>query len=115
MSDESVASIPATSPEWPSIAQFYSQRDVFVTGATGFLGKCLVEKLIRSIPDIGRVMILIRPKRGKTVKERLDALLSSKVRTDTPSRLLCNKYKYIVSTRLDHAPFLFEEEICNIP
>ena len=85
MSDENVVSIPATSPEWPSIAQFYAQRDVFVTGATGFLGKCLVEKLIRSIPDIGRVMILIRPKRGKTVKERLDALLSSKVRTDTGS------------------------------
>ena len=67
------------SPDWPSIAQFYAGRDVFVTGATGFLGKCLVEKLVRSIPDIGRVLILVRPKRGKTVKERLETLLSSKV------------------------------------
>ena len=50
-----------------------------MTGATGFLGKCLVEKLIRSIPDIGRVMVLVRPKRGKTVQERVETVLSSKV------------------------------------
>ena len=50
-----------------------------MTGGTGFLGKCLVEKLIRSIPEIGRVMVLVRPKRGKTVKERIETLLSSKV------------------------------------
>ena len=67
------------SSQWPGIAQFYSKKDVFVTGATGFLGKCLIEKLIRSIPDIGRVMILIRPKKGKSVKERLETLLGSKV------------------------------------
>ena len=80
MSEEEATVPTATaSPDWPNIAQFYSKKDVFVTGATGFLGKCLVEKLIRSIPDLGRVMILIRPKRGKSVKERLDALLSSKV------------------------------------
>ena len=70
---------PSNSPEWPSISQFYAGRDIFVTGATGFLGKCLVEKLIRSIPDIGRVMVLVRPKRGKTVQERIETVLSSKV------------------------------------
>ena len=70
---------PSSSPEWLSISQFYARRDIFVTGATGFLGKCLVEKLIRSIPDIGRVMVLVRPKRGKTVQERIEAVLSSKV------------------------------------
>ena len=74
---------PSSSPEWPNIAQFYAGRDIFVTGATGFLGKCLVEKLIRSIPDIGRVMVLVRPKRGKTVQERIETVLSSKVVMNT--------------------------------
>ena len=78
-SSPSSSSSSGSSPEWPSIAQFYARRDVFVTGGTGFLGKCLIEKLIRSIPEIGRVMVLVRPKRGKTVKERIETLLSSKV------------------------------------
>ena len=67
--------------DWPSINDYYAHKDIFVTGATGFLGKCLVEKLLRDIPDIGRVMILIRQKRGKSVQERLRKdVLSSRVR-----------------------------------
>ena len=64
---------------WPGVADFYAHKDVFITGATGFMGKCLVEKLLRSVPDLGRLFILIRPKRGKPVKERIDAMLRYKV------------------------------------
>ena len=56
----------------------FSERDVLVTGATGFMGKVLVEKLLRSIPDIGNVYILIRPKRGVDTVQRAKAL------TDVP-------------------------------
>lgn len=66
--------------DWPNIADFYAHKDVFITGATGFVGKCLMEKLLRSVPNIGHVMILMRPKRGKSVKERVKAILASKVR-----------------------------------
>ena len=64
------------------IKEFYAGKDVLVTGATGFMGKVLVEKLLRSIADIGNVYILVRQKRGKTSKERLDDLLSSRVSSD---------------------------------
>ena len=64
---------------WPTVAEFYSHKDVFITGATGFMGKCLVEKLLRSVPDIGRLFILVRPKRGKPIKERVDSMLRYKV------------------------------------
>jgi len=70
---------PPRDPGWPSVVEFYAQKDVLITGATGFMGKCLVEKLLRSVSDIGRLMILVRPKRGKSVKDRVDAMLSSKV------------------------------------
>ncbi|XP_069685499.1 fatty acyl-CoA reductase wat-like isoform X2 [Periplaneta americana] len=47
---------------------------VFVTGGTGFLGKLLLEKLLRSCPGIKTIFILVRPKKGKTEKERLSEL-----------------------------------------
>ena len=70
---------PTGADNWPSIAQFYAKKDVFITGATGFMGKCLMEKLLRSCPDVGRIMILTRPKKGKTVNDRVESILSSKV------------------------------------
>lgn len=64
------------------IKEFYAGKHVMITGATGFMGKVIVEKLLRSIPNIGNIYILVREKRGKTSKERLESLLSSKVSSD---------------------------------
>ncbi|XP_067626537.1 putative fatty acyl-CoA reductase CG5065 [Eurosta solidaginis] len=60
-----------------SIPQFYAGRSVFITGGTGFMGKVLVEKLLRSCPDIKNIYLLIRPKRGQEVSARLNELLSA--------------------------------------
>ena len=62
-----------------SIVDFYAGRTVLVTGATGFMGKVLLEKLLRSCPTITRIYILIRPKKGFSVEMRLTQLLESKV------------------------------------
>nr|CAD7397173.1 unnamed protein product [Timema cristinae] len=59
-----------------AIQEFYRDCNVFVTGGTGFMGKVLIEKLLRSCPDIGRIFIVVRPKRGKTVEERKEKLLN---------------------------------------
>lgn len=52
------------------IAKWYGGKNVLVTGATGFVGKCLVEKLLRDCPDIGDVYIMIRNKRGHEFEQR---------------------------------------------
>ena len=57
--------------EKSTIAEFYRDRSVFITGATGFLGKVLVEKLLRSCPDIKTLYLLIRPKAGNDIRTRL--------------------------------------------
>ena len=62
-----------------TIPDFYSGRSVFITGVTGFLGKVLMEKLLRSCPGISKIYVLIRPKRGVDAQTRLDKVLDSKV------------------------------------
>jgi len=74
------------------VAQFYEDRTVFITGATGFMGKVLVEKLLRST-NLRKIYLLIRPKRGVEVQTRLqDELLSSRafdrLRGSAPGQLL---------------------------
>ncbi|KAI9556291.1 hypothetical protein GHT06_018865 [Daphnia sinensis] len=61
------------------IQEFYSGRSVFITGATGFMGKVLVEKLLRSCPGIVHLYLLIRPTPDKNVLVRLQELISCKV------------------------------------
>ncbi|WP_417529773.1 fatty acyl-CoA reductase [Marinobacter lipolyticus] len=46
-------------------------KHVLVTGTTGFLGKVVLEKLIRAVPDIGGIHLLIRGnKRHPNARER---------------------------------------------
>ncbi len=43
------------------IAEYLTGKNVFVTGATGFLGQPLIEKILFAAPEVRRVYALIRP------------------------------------------------------
>jgi len=60
------------------VAEFYRDKTVFITGATGFMGKVLVEKLLRST-SVARIYLLIRPKKGVPTQQRLAVLLGTKI------------------------------------
>ncbi|KAK4291380.1 hypothetical protein Pmani_035791 [Petrolisthes manimaculis] len=60
------------------ITEFYRNKTIFITGGTGFMGKVLVEKLLRSCP-VRRIYLLMRPKRGVDVEQRLDDMFNYKV------------------------------------
>lgn len=59
------------------ISEFFAGETVFITGTTGFLGKALLEKILRSCPDVDRVYLLIRSKGLETAEERLHKLVRS--------------------------------------
>lgn len=80
----------------PGIKEFFKGRDIFITGGTGknififlkwmhefqpmhlvalgFMGKVLIEKLLRSCPDLNRIFILLREKKSKNIDQRLEEL-----------------------------------------
>lgn len=74
LNDSSVMESGETWVQKSEIAKFYSGKHIFITGATGFMGLALVEKLLRACPDIAKMYLLIRPKRGQTVQERINGL-----------------------------------------
>ncbi|NP_001428176.1 fatty acyl-CoA reductase 1 isoform 7 [Homo sapiens] len=62
-----------------SIPEYYEGKNVLLTGATGFLGKVLLEKLLRSCPKVNSVYVLVRQKAGQTPQERVEEVLSGKL------------------------------------
>ncbi|XP_066255909.1 fatty acyl-CoA reductase 1 [Euwallacea similis] len=57
--------------EYPDrIRELYNGKTLFITGGTGFMGKVLIEKLLRMIEDV-KIFLLVREKKGKLAKERI--------------------------------------------
>ena len=54
------------------LGEAYEGKKVLLTGGTGFLGTALIEKILRSLPDLGRLYLVIRPYRGKSAAERFE-------------------------------------------
>ncbi len=49
-----------------------SGKTILVTGSTGFLGKSIVEKCLRTLPGIRRLHLAIRSSARRTAMERLE-------------------------------------------
>lgn len=62
-----------------SIKAFYQNSTILVTGGTGFLGKVLLEKLLRSCENIQCIYVLLRAKRGLSSEERYKELIQNPV------------------------------------
>ena len=58
------------------VQRFYDGKCLLVTGITGFVGKFLLEKILRSCSP-ARVYVLIRVKRGQTSEQRLRLFLQN--------------------------------------
>nr|CAD7600245.1 unnamed protein product [Timema genevievae] len=71
--DEELSSYPNR------IADSMSDRSILITGGTGFLGKVLLEKILRSCPKVAKIYLLVRSKKGKDPNQRIKELFTSPV------------------------------------
>ncbi|KAG7274828.1 hypothetical protein CRUP_038801 [Coryphaenoides rupestris] len=62
-----------------NIPEYYAGKNVLITGATGFMGKVLLEKLLRSCPEVRSVYVMVRPKAGQCPQSRIKDVINSKL------------------------------------
>uniref|UniRef100_A0ACD5TU52 Uncharacterized protein n=1 Tax=Avena sativa TaxID=4498 RepID=A0ACD5TU52_AVESA len=53
------------------IGEFLGTKNFLITGGTGFLAKVLIEKILRTNPDVGKIYVLIKAKDNDTALQRL--------------------------------------------
>ncbi|CAA0842790.1 Fatty acyl-CoA reductase 2 [Striga hermonthica] len=61
----------STSDDGIGIVKFLSGKTFLITGATGFFGKVLVEKILRTAPDVHKIFVLIKHKNDETAADRM--------------------------------------------
>uniref|UniRef100_A0A8C2C036 Fatty acyl-CoA reductase n=1 Tax=Cyprinus carpio TaxID=7962 RepID=A0A8C2C036_CYPCA len=62
-----------------TIPEYYEGKNVLITGATGFMGKVLLEKLLRSCPGVKSAYVLVRPKAGQGPNARIADMINCKL------------------------------------
>lgn len=60
-----------------SIRESFSEKTVFVVGGSGFIGKVWLAMMLDFVPNIKKIVILIRASRGKSAKTRFAEMYAS--------------------------------------
>ncbi|XP_066393937.1 fatty acyl-CoA reductase 1-like [Miscanthus floridulus] len=61
-----------TMEETSRIPGYFKNKGILITGATGFLGKILVEKILRVQPDVKRIYLPVRAPDAESAKKRVE-------------------------------------------
>ena len=76
----------------PDVRTVYTGKRILLTGATGFVAKVVLEKLVRANPDIGRIVLLVRAgehgdARARFVREVAASSVFDRLRAERPDWL----------------------------
>lgn len=64
-----------------SLQEFFRNKNIFLTGGTGFFGKIFLEKILRCNP--GKCYLLTRPKKGENSFDRVNSFFKSSLAFQT--------------------------------
>lgn len=66
----------STRRERRRLAQFYQDKNILITGATGFIGKVCLVKIVKSLGNCGKIYVMLRAKKGMTPQQRFNKMLN---------------------------------------
>lgn len=81
-----------------TVCDYFDNKNIFITGGTGFLGTVLIEALLRTSPNIGNIYVLIRDKNGFEANSRINKLLSKPVSIFFAFKFVSHCFCYFNST-----------------
>lgn len=65
------------------LSEFYENKNILITGSTGFIGKICLFKIINSLGNCGNVYVLLRSKKGVSPQQRFNKMLNEEPFTKT--------------------------------
>ncbi len=84
------------------ISRSFEHSRVLLTGATGFLGQALLERILRCLPPSCHVVVAIRPSSRRTARQRLDReVLTSSAFDRLRSELGAESLAQMIADRVD--------------
>uniref|UniRef100_A0A6G1SDP6 Fatty acyl-CoA reductase n=1 Tax=Aceria tosichella TaxID=561515 RepID=A0A6G1SDP6_9ACAR len=66
---------PSSRRQARRLAEFYDGKNILITGATGFIGKICLLKIMSALGNCGTVYIIMRGKRGLTPQQRFNKMI----------------------------------------
>lgn len=93
-----------------TIVDFYKNSKILITGGTGFMGKVLIDKLLRVCSGLDQIFLIIRIKKGKDAQSRLKDLFEDPVSFFLPLMIKYSNFKlqFVVLWLLQLKYFLSE-------
>ncbi|CAM8971448.1 unnamed protein product [Rhodiola kirilowii] len=82
------------------IVKFLRGKNFFITGATGFLAKVLIEKILRTTPDVGKIYLLIKAKNTAAAEKRLMNEIVNTELFKTLRQIHGNAYQSFIMSKL---------------
>ncbi|KAK3123032.1 hypothetical protein QOZ80_8AG0622730 [Eleusine coracana subsp. coracana] len=61
-----------------TVIEYFMDKNILITGSTGFLGKVLVEKILRVQPDVKKLFLLVRALDDGFAKQRTQTEVTGK-------------------------------------
>ncbi|XP_027343512.1 fatty acyl-CoA reductase 3-like [Abrus precatorius] len=108
-----------------SILNFLQDKTILIIGATGFLAKIFLEKILRVQPNVKKLFLLLRASDAKSASHRLHNEIIAKDLFNVLKEKLGANFKSFISEKLTVVPgdityedlslndSLLREEICN--
>jgi HAD superfamily hydrolase (TIGR01490 family) len=91
-----------------------ADKNVLVTGVTGFLGQAVFERLLGDFPKT-RITLLVRPQLGSSGRQRVESLMGRPAFTTLHDRVGADAVKQMIDDRVDVVDGDFSAEQLEIP